>query len=552
MKENENTNKKSRHHISPLALKLIFSAVAFGALLCFIITYMGYAHFTKVFANQYNRMTSQFAYIASSYTSGSQILKYGKTQIRDENYKIINDKLIEITNIADLDSISITIPDMIKYETQKYIFQTINASFVDTVHSYRLGDSEYLLDKPRESIINMKRLMLLGRLYSQYSFTEKDGHKSGAVTTAVPIRDEYNNIVAMLSVTKSIDEVILVQALYFKRISLVALSVTILFILIYALSLWRTIIRPVLMIRNETAYFAANNALSGLLKKIKRRDEIGGLATTFEDMTEKINRYITELTTVTAEKERISTELNVATKIQSDMLPQGYPPFPERKDFDLYATMSPAKEVGGDLYDYLLLDDDHLMLVVGDVSGKGVPAALFMVIAKTLLSSHGAQGLSPKEIFETTNNQLCKGNETGLFVTCWLGILTFSTGELRFVNAGHPYPVVYRKESDEFSYLKTHPNFVLAGMDDLPYKEHSITLNRGDRIFVYSDGVTEATDAKEELFGEDRLLAAMNGTQSMNAPDTLKAVRAAIDEFVGEAEQFDDITMLDFIFSENI
>ena len=263
-------------------------------------------------------------------------------------------------------------------------------------------------------------------------------------------------------------------------------------------------------------------------------------------MSEQINRYISELTSVTAEKERISTELNLAAKIQLESLPKGYPAFPGRNDFDLFASMSPAKEVGGDLYDYMLVDDDHLMLVVGDVSGKGVPAALFMMTAKTLLDSGAQHGLSPKEIFETTNNQLCKGNESDLFVTCWLGILTFSTGELRFVNAGHPYPVLCHEGN--FSYVKTNPNFVLGGMEGLPYKEHSINLVKGDRLFVCTDGVTEATNTKEELFGEDRLLSAMQKTGNMNAPDTLTSVRKDIDDFVGEAEQFDDITMLQFIW----
>lgn len=277
-------------------------------------------------------------------------------------------------------------------------------------------------------------------------------------------------------------------------------------------------------------------------------DEIGDLASCVNAMSVSLQKYISDLTAVTAEKERIGAELNVATKIQADMLPQIYPAFPDHKEFDLFGTMDPAKEVGGDLYDYLLLDDDHLMIVVGDVSGKGVPAALFMVIAKTLLETHSIQRLSPSEIFQTTNNELCKGNETGLFVTCWLGIITLSTGEMRFVNAGHPFPVLYH--NGEFDFVKTKPNFVLGGMDGLPFTEHTITLEKGDRLLVYTDGVTEATDANEKLFGDDRLLAAMKGTEKMTAPETCKALRKSIDEFVGDAEQFDDITMLQLILKE--
>ncbi|MBR1404898.1 MAG: serine/threonine-protein phosphatase [Treponema sp.] len=187
-----------------------------------------------------------------------------------------------------------------------------------------------------------------------------------------------------------------------------------------------------------------------------------------------------------------------------------------------------------------------LQITVGDVSGKGVPAALFMGKSKALLDSYAMIGLSPAEIFEKTNNQLCKGNESELFVTCWLGILTFSTGELRFVSAGHPYPVLYHE--GEFSYLREKPNFVLGGMEDFPYVEHTITLSKGDRIFVYSDGVTEATNSEKQLFEEERLLEAMKTTENLSAPDVLKKVREKIDEFVGDAEQFDDITMLQFIW----
>ena len=543
----EQKSQSKHRHFSPLAAKLLFAAVAFGLLLCLIIVYMGYQHFSKVFTNQYTKMTEQFAHISASYIPGEKINHYSSGGIADNEYDDIYQKLMEVTNVADLDSIAVTVPDAIRYEIQTYIFHTVNARYAERIQAFALGAPEYLLAKSKKSIINMKKLMQLGKQYTEYNYSKNEkGQRTGTVMTVIPLRDQYNNIIAMLAVTKSIDEVIAVQMLYFQRILMVAIIVTLVFIFIYGISLWRMIIRPILLIKNETAFFAKNNKLSGVLQKIKNHDEIGSLSHAFEDMSGQINRYITELTSVTAEKERISTELNLASKIQLESLPKGYPAFPERKDFDLFASMSPAKEVGGDLYDYMLVDDDHLMLVVGDVSGKGVPAALFMMTAKTLLDSGTKHGLSPKEIFEATNDQLCKGNESDLFVTCWLGILTFSTGELRFVNAGHPYPVLYHEGA--FSYIKTKPNFVLGGMEGLPYTEHSMNLVKGDRLFVYTDGVTEATDAHNELFGEDRLLSAMQKTGSMNAPDTLISVRKDIDSFVGEAEQFDDITLLQFIW----
>ena len=184
------------------------------------------------------------------------------------------------------------------------------------------------------------------------------------------------------------------------------------------------------------------------------------------------------------------------------------------------------------------------MITVGDVSGKGVPAALFMGKCKVLFALYALLGLSPKDILERANVQLCKGNESGLFVTAWLGIFTFSTGELKFANAGHPFPVIYHENN--YSFLNIKPNFILGGMDGINYCEQTINLNKGDRIFIYTDGVTEATDSNNQLFGDQRLLDAMKNTRNLSAPDTLKTIRETVDNFVGNAEQFDDLTMLTF------
>ncbi len=542
-------------YFSVLGGKLLGGAISFGVLLYIILSIVGYQHFKSVFEKQYNRTTMEFAYIAASYIDGDLIDDYVNSQFKDQAWHETYAKLNEVVNVADLQALMVSVPDTSRYNLQEYIYHCVNARLADKIRIYNLGEPEMLTNLDKKTLVNMKKLMLLGRAFTEYTYTNENGDVSkkmlfgsvsGHVTTAIPIRDSYNNVVAMLSVEKSMDEVLALQKDYQRTIFFVGLIISLVFIILYGLSLWYSVIRPVNVITQETEYFAQHNALSGIIKKIRNHDEMGLLAKSIEAMSEDINNYITKLTSVTAEKERISTELNVATKIQADMLPKTYPAYPERTDFDLSASMDPAKEVGGDLYDYMLLDDDHLMMVVGDVSGKGVPAALFMVVAKTLLDSHSVQRLSPAEIFSATNDQLCKGNESGLFVTCWLGILTFSTGELRFVNAGHPYPVLYHK--GEFSFVKTKPNFVLGGMEGLPYTEHTITMEKGDRLLVYTDGVTEATDAKEELFGEDRLLAAMPGTENLTAPETLVSVRKSIDTFVGEAEQFDDITLLNFIW----
>jgi sigma-B regulation protein RsbU (phosphoserine phosphatase) len=329
------------------------------------------------------------------------------------------------------------------------------------------------------------------------------------------------------------------------RIIIVEILFAAIFFALFTFYFSHFLIKPLALITRETDHFASfGGQPSDRLLAIKKHDEIGILAHSVHQMEYDICKNMEEIKSMAAEKERISTELSVAAKIQSDMLPKDYPAFPDRKDFDLFATMTPAKEVGGDLYDYILLDPDHLMITVGDVSGKGVPAALFMGKCKVLIALYSLLGLQPKEILERANVQLCKGNESGLFVTVWIGIYTFSTGELKFANAGHPFPVLY--QNNEYSFLKTKPNFVLGSMEYMPYEEHSIKLNKSDRIFIYTDGVTEATDSDNQLFGDERLLEAMKKTEHLTAPETLIKVREAIDEFVGTAEQFDDITMLTF------
>ena len=238
-----------------------------------------------------------------------------------------------------------------------------------------------------------------------------------------------------------------------------------------------------------------------------------------------------------------AAELNVASSIQHDMLPCIFPAFPERQEFDIYATMNPAKEVGGDFYDFFLVDDDHLALVIADVSGKGVPAALFMVIAKTLLKNAAQTGMSPREVLEKVNNQLCENNEAEMFVTVWLGVYEISTGKLTAANAGHEYPAIRRRDGS-FQLFKDKHGFVLAGMENSRYREYELQLEVGDTLFVYTDGVAEAMDTGHALYGTDRMLAALDQGRDGTPEQLLGCVKADIDRFVGKATQFDDITML--------
>ncbi len=262
------------------------------------------------------------------------------------------------------------------------------------------------------------------------------------------------------------------------------------------------------------------------------RDEMDDMAVCINEMTASLR-----------EKERIGAELSLATDIQAHMLPTVFPPFPDHDEFSIFATMHPAKEVGGDFYDFFMLDDHRLAVVVADVSGKGVPAALFMVITKTLIKNQAQAGLTPAEVFTKVNHMLAEENETSLFVTAWMGVLDLESGELTYVNAGHNPPCI-REGDGAFRYLRSRPGFVLAGMDGVRYRENHLTLSPGDRLFLYTDGVTEATRGKTELYGEERLLEFLNTHPTDVVEEVLPALRRNIDEFTDGAEQFDDITML--------
>ena len=240
---------------------------------------------------------------------------------------------------------------------------------------------------------------------------------------------------------------------------------------------------------------------------------------------------------------KTEAELNVASHIQKNMLPCIFPPYPEREEFDIYATMMPAKEVGGDFYDFFLIDPDHLAIVIADVSGKGVPAALFMVIAKTLIKNNTAGMTEPKGIFEKTNDQLCENNEEGMFVTAFMGILEISTGVFSFVNAGHNPPLLKRK-GQQFDWLSVKPGFILAGMEGMKYQQESITLSEGDELYLYTDGVTEAMNLEEELFTDQRLKEALNRHRELDLKELLASMKQEIDQFANGAKQADDITML--------
>ena len=337
---------------------------------------------------------------------------------------------------------------------------------------------------------------------------------------------------------------------YIILMTVITVAIILLTILIVELS----VVKPINKISNAAVQYVKDKQ-QGIKSKehfeklnIRTKDEIENLADVMSEMESDITSYEKDLKKVTKEKERISTELALANKIQASKLPNVFPAFPEIDEFDVYATMDPAKEVGGDFYDFYMIDEDHLGLVVADVSGKGVPAALFMMEAKIYISNYALMGFSPAKTLMMANQRMCENNDADLFVTVWFGVLELSTGKVVSANGGHDYPAVLR-ENGEFEIVEDKHGMVLGCMEEAKYYDTEIHLQKGEKMFLYTDGVPEAAKENREMLGIDGMLSFLNRCKTLQPKELVENMRKLVDEFVEGAEQFDDITMLAVVYN---
>ena len=310
-----------------------------------------------------------------------------------------------------------------------------------------------------------------------------------------------------------------------------------------ALTVSKRIVKPLERMTHKVRSLGGKNLQFQMEDEYRTGDEIEVLAESFATLSAKTLQYVDQVKRVTAEKERIGAELTMANAIQRSQLPRLFPPFPNRHEFNLFATMKPAKEVGGDFSDFFMVDNDHVALVMADVSGKGVPAALFMMVTRMLIKSRLQSGESPSEALTNVNQQLCESNELGFFVTAWLAVLEISTGKGIAVNAGHEHPAL-RRSGGKYELVLYRHSLALAALDGVQFRQHEFQLFPGDSVFVYTDGVTEATSSEKELFGTDRMLEALNKEPDAEPDEILATVMGEINRFMDGEEQFDDITML--------
>ena len=525
---------KQKQNFKKSLIRPIFNAIiGLIMLLSAAIGAVGYFEFADALKQQYTEAANGIAENVALGIDAGKLDKYLESKKADDEYNTIRNN---IQHIADAEDCSVIYVAKVHRDSKEreYIYNVVSktSGFSPYDMGFRDEVSEEFL-KVYDSIVKGES-ELHNFMYARKGYT----------TSVYPVKDDSGNAVAIVGVVKNMNLLKTAKHNYIVKIILIEALIAVVSGIFWTVYMRRRIVMPIRKL-NEASLNMVEHLEDGTSPEIfvKNDDEIRDLADSFSKMYHEIGEYIAKLEKVTAEKERIGAELTLASDIQAHMLPCIFPAFPEYDEFDIYATMTPAKEVGGDFYDFFMTDENHLAVVMADVSGKGVPAALFMVIAKTLIKNYAQMGKEPEEVFNTVNRLLCEGNDAGLFVTSWMGILDLESGVMKYANAGHNPPLV-KGADGKFEYLRSKPGFVLAGMDTTRYSQSRITLNPGDRIFLYTDGVTEATDGDGKLYGEERLVSLLNRCQSDSAEEMLRDLKSDIDSFVGSAPQFDDITML--------
>ena len=552
-------DKQRKNRVMSLKVKAVAFVLIAAVILSAISILISYNVYATTMDNHYKALSTNLAKTAASQLNADDLMRYYNEvknigeydydkYFNDENYRSSYDTQVDAIKDEKYDKMLATLFDIKDNNDIEYLYvQKIEGDHVTYLFDADHSDDQYQLGTVRpvsKEILGNKDLEL--GIPSFVSNTEEDGW---LVSCMEPVTDENGKPVALVGVDISMNAIMKDRRVYLRNIILLMVAAVALVCILVLSSVNAGVIKLINALSDAARKYVETrdadatdvSALSQL--QIHSGDEIETLCQSIQQMERDINVYIINLTAVTAEKERIGAELGLAQKIQSNMLPNVFPAFPERDDFDIFATMNPAKEVGGDFYDFFLVDSAHLGIVIADVSGKGVPAALFMMMSKILIQNAVLSGFSPAMALESVNNRICANNHEEMFVTVWLGILDLKSGVLTAANAGHEKPVVMQA-GGEFETLMDKHGFIIGGMPGVKFKEYEVKLEKGSKLFVYTDGVAEATNAVDELFGMDRTVAALNEAKDCSPKEILENVKNRVDEFVGDAPQFDDLTML--------
>lgn len=526
---------------SNMAFNIIGGIVLVITLFAFVVGVIGFVSFTNSFKKEYSTTTYHMADTATSLVNGDHLFDY-LTGLETEEYERTKRYLDSYCKRMAVSIVYVIMVEQNGFDYFFSIFNCVNNEVDNTSYvPWELGHRRQTTneDYRQEYIKLYNKQAPYGTIYR---INTKDGN-NWHITTLVPILDSNDEVAGLLCIQRPINEIYKARIPYLITI---VISTIVLVLLASAFAVFfmkKQLIGPIRKVSFEATRFAQENKKGEELCDISSFEELANLAKSIDTMETDMVNYMENLTAITAEKERIGTELALASDIQTGSIPNTFPAFPDRTDFDIYASMDPAKEVGGDFYNFFLVDNDHLAMVIGDVSGKGVPAALFMMVSNILTSVRTQTGGNPAQILEFVNDKICESNKLDMFVTIWLGILELSTGKLIASNAGHEYPAVMHVGGN-FELFKDKHGIVVGGMEGVRYTDYEIQLSPGDKIFVYTDGVPEATDGDNNMFGVDRMLSALNLELDAGPEKVLGNVRSAVDAFVKDAQQFDDLTML--------
>ena len=532
---------KKKNLWNNIVFKTIFTLVVLLVVYTLIVCIIGYRDVSLALMNQYEDHAFRTAGVAARFVNPDKIDEYMESGGEGEEYETVWTRLSSICNSSGSTFIYVILPDRSDYKHITFLFSTMNQSRNYTQYEFgyvRETTNEEYEQKYRRICVEKSSRELVIR---DKGYIETDPH----ITAMIPLISSDGECKAILCVQYQMDEIVGVRNSYVRKGCLTMVITSLIIIIALSLRLNHSLLKPVRVITAEATRFASENVQAGqkLRSTIRNEDDIGYLAEAIDQMEEQIHDYVSNLTRVTAEKERISTEMSLASRIQKDMLPNIFPAFPDRDDFDIFATMDPAREIGGDFYYFFLIDNTHLCVVIADVSGKGVPAALFMMAATIVLVDNARMGKTPSQVLRSANEAICSTNREEMFVTVWLGILDLETGRLTASNAGHEYPVM-KHPGGGFELIRDPHGFVVGGMEDIEYNDYELIMEPGSKLFVYTDGVPEAATRDDRLFGTDRMLEAMNADPDADPVTLLQNVKAAVNDFVADAEQFDDMTML--------
>ncbi len=526
-------NSMTFNIIGVIVLLLIF----FGT----IVATIGFYSFTYSFKKEYSTTTFHMADTATTLINGDHLDEYLKGEEKEE-YDRSRRYLDGYCKRIGVSLIYIIVVDRSDYGRFVSVFNAVDNSVDDTKYTiWELGHKrETTNDEYRKTYQQIyDKEILYGTIYRTHPPDGIHPH----ITTLVPVHDSNDEVSGILCIQRPIRELKDARRPYLITIMISTILLS-LFAAIFVTSyLTRQVVKPIKMVSKEATRFAMENTKGEPFENISEIKEISGLAHYMHKMETDMLEYIENITEITAEKERIGAELSLARNIQISSIPNEFPPFPDRKEFDIFASMTPAKEVGGDLYNFFLIDDDHLAIVIGDVSGKGIPAALFMMVSNILIMDWMHINDSPAEVMNSINDIICARNAADMFVTLWLGILEISTGRIIACNAGHEDAVIYRKNGD-FTLTRTKHDLVVGALPGIKYHDYEITLNPGDKLFIYTDGATEATDNENRMYTLEKVVETLNKVKDGSPREIVEGLHRSLDEFVAGAPQFDDITLL--------